>query len=137
MLAYFRVIKNLGRCYMKNVAIDYPKIIDNAMRGVVRDILKRVQISGLPADHHFYISFTTNHPEVKISEQLRAKYPNEITIVMQHQFWDLKVEENKFSVSMSFGGVPETLTVPFSALLGFADPSVRFGLQFQELELDA
>lgn len=114
--------------------IDYPYLIDQAMRGVVREVLRKVQTSGLPADHHFFISFATNHPDVKMSEQLRAKYPSEITIVMQHQFWDLKVDDKGFGVSMSFGGVPEKLAVPFSALTGFADPSIKFGLQFQSID---
>ena len=119
---------------MRADTINYPYLIDQAMRGVVRDVLKKVQISGLPANHHFYISFSTTHPDVKISEQLREKYPKEITIVIQHQYWDLQVDEEKFTVSMSFAGIPEKLIVPFAALLGFADPSIKFGLQFQTLE---
>jgi len=115
--------------------INYPYIIDQAMRGVVRDVLRKVQAGGLPADHHFFISYSTQHPDVKMSDSLRAKYPKEITIVMQHQFWDFKVEDDKFHVSMSFGGVPEKLTIPFAALTGFADPSIKFGLQFQSPEI--
>ena len=115
--------------------IHYPSLIDQAMRGVVRDVLKRVQATGLPANHHFYISYSTLHPGVKMSEQLRAKYPKEITIVIQHQFWDFKVEENYFNVTLSFAGVPEKLVVPFAALTAFADPSIKFGLQFQSDEL--
>ena len=111
--------------------INYPAIIDQAMRGVVREVLKKVQVGGLPAEHHFFISYATTHHEVKMSEALRAKYPKEITIVIQHQFWDFKVEYKQFHVTMSFGGVPEKLTIPFAALTGFADPSIKFGLQFQ------
>ncbi len=115
--------------------INYPNLIDQAMRGVVRDVLRRVEKTGLPANHHFFISYSTLHPAVRMSEQLRTKYPREITIVIQHQFWDFKVEENQFHVTLSFGGVPEKLTVPFAALTAFADPSIKFGLQFQPSEM--
>jgi len=115
--------------------IHYPTLIDQAMRGVVRDVLKRVQASGLPGDHHFYISFATGFAGVKISEQLKARYPKEITIVLQHQFWDFKVDERQFQVTLSFGGVPEKLVIPYAALTAFADPSIKFGLQFQQEEL--
>lgn len=115
--------------------LHYPVLIDQAMRGVVRDVLRRVQATGLPADHHFYISYSTLHPGVKMSEQLRAKYPTEITIVIQHQFWDFKVEDQQFHVTLSFGGAPEKLVVPFAALTAFADPSIKFGLQFQPSEM--
>lgn len=115
--------------------LHYSTIIDQAMRGVVRDVLRRVQSTGLPGDHHFYISYNTTHPGVKMSDTLRAKYPRDITIVIQHQFWDFKVEEHQFHVTLSFGGVPEKLTVPFAALTAFADPSTKFGLQFQPSEL--
>jgi hypothetical protein len=94
-----------------------------------------VQVTGLPGNHHFYISYSTTHPGVKMSEQLRAKYPREITIVLQHQYWDFKVEEHYFYVTLSFGGAPEKLTVPFAALTAFADPSIKFGLQFQPAEM--
>lgn len=114
--------------------LHYSTLIDQAMRGVVRDVLKKVQITGLPANHHFYISYSTTHPAVKMSESLRAKYPKEITIVLQHQFWDFKVDEQQFQVTLSFGGVPEKLVVPFAALTAFADPSIKFGLQFQSPE---
>lgn len=115
--------------------INYPTLIDQAMRGVVRDVLKLVQTNGLPGNHHFYISYSTLHPGVRMSEQLRAKYPKEITIVIQHQFWDFKVEEQQFQVTLSFSGVPEKLTIPFAALTAFADPSIKFGLQFQQSEM--
>ena len=121
---------------MSEDLIHYPTLIDQAMRGVVRDVLKRVQASGLPGEHHFYISFSTVYPGVKISEQLKARYPKEITIVLQHQFWDFKVEESQFQATLSFGGVPEKLVVPYAALTAFADPSIKFGLQFQQAESD-
>ncbi|MDE3060108.1 MAG: hypothetical protein KGJ06_03770, partial [Pseudomonadota bacterium] len=107
--------------------IHYPTLIDQAMRGVVRDVLKRVQSYGLPGDHHFYISFLTTHPGVRMSDQLKSRYPKEITIVLQHQFWDFRVEEQCFHVTLSFSGAPEKLTVPFAALVAFADPSIKFG----------
>ena len=120
---------------MPQDTLNYSVMIDKAMRGVVREALIRVSANGLPGDHHFYISYATEHPDVKMSEQLKSRYPKEITIVMQHQFWDFKVEENQFSVTLSFGGVPEKLVVPFAALTAFADPSVKFGLQFQHTEM--
>jgi len=116
--------------------LHYPTLIDHAMRGVVRDVLKRIQVSGLPGEHHFYISFSTIYPGVQISEQLKSRYPKEITIVLQHQFWDFRVEEQFFTVTLSFGGVPEKLVVPYAGLTAFADPSIKFGLQFQHPELD-
>jgi len=120
---------------MTDDSMHYTTIIDQAMRGVVRDILKRVQVTGLPGEHHFYISFSTTYPGVKISESLANRYPKEITVVLQHQFWDFKVEEQFFTVTLSFGGVPEKLIVPYAALTAFADPSVKFGLQFQQSDM--
>jgi len=120
---------------MTEDSIHYPALIDNAMRGVVRDVLKRVHSTGLPGEHHFYISYATNYPGVKMSETLKSRYPKEITIVLQHQFWDFRVEETYFNVTLSFNGVPEKLTVPFAALTAFADPSIKFGLQFQQSEI--
>jgi hypothetical protein len=113
--------------------IDYATFIDNAMRGAVRDILRQVDRSGLPGKHHFFISYRTDYPGIEISPALKNKYPKEITIVLQHQFWDLRVEEDKFSVSLSFSNVPEKLVIPFAALTGFADPSTKFGLKFHNL----
>jgi len=110
--------------------IDYPGMIDSAMRGVVREALLHIQREGLPGEHHFFISFLTNFPGVSMSPQLRARYPEEITIVVQHQFWDLKITQEQFSIMLSFNNIPEKLTVPFDALTAFADPSIKFGLQF-------
>ena len=120
---------------MAQDTLNYSVMIDQAMRGVVRDALRRVSANGLPNEHHFYISYATEYPGVKMSDQLKNKYPKEITIVLQHQFWDFKVEEAQFGVTLSFGGVPEKLVVPFAALTAFADPSVKFGLQFQQMEM--
>jgi len=115
---------------MKN-SIDYDQLVQKALRGVVASVLKKVSIEGLPGRHHFYIAFRTDHPGVAIPEHLRARYPEEITIVLQHQYWDLNVYEDRFEVALSFNKKPETLVVPFEALSGFMDPSVQFGLQLQ------
>ncbi len=113
--------------------IDFPGMIDHAMREVVRQSLLIAESEGLPGDHHFFISFKTDFPGVQISEALKSRYPGEMTIVLQHQFWDLKVEDDFFSVTLSFNNVPEKLVVPFLALTAFADPSVKFGLQFHTM----
>ncbi|MDB5374411.1 MAG: hypothetical protein JWP04_3053 [Belnapia sp.] len=106
---------------------------EEALRAVVQDALIHTAKHGLPGEHHFYITFRTDHPGVSIPGHLRARYPQEMTIVMQHKFWDLSVDHGtgSFSVGLSFGGVPAMLTVPFRALTAFADPHVRFGLRFQ------
>jgi len=114
--------------------LNYPALIDNAMRSMVRDVMRRVQSEGLPGEHHFYISYDTQHPGVRMSDQLRGKYSKDITIVLQHQFWDFKVDDHQFQVTLSFGGAPEKLVVPFAALTAFADPSIKFGLQFQSAQ---
>jgi hypothetical protein len=111
--------------------IRYDLLVREALRGVVRDIIADVARNGLPGEHHFYISFDTRAPGVAISSRLREQYPQEMTIVLQHQFWDLAVDERGFEVGLSFGGVPEKLAVPFDALKGFFDPSVQFGLEFE------
>ncbi len=113
---------------------DYTTLVDTAMRRVVYDVLRQVTTDGLPEPHHFFITFRTDHPGVVMSDMLRSKYPHEITIVLQHQFRDLKVEQEYFRVTLSFSNIPEKLTVPFAALTGFADPSVKFGLQFHANE---
>jgi len=116
--------------------LDYGKLIDEAMHHVVRKTLQLVGEQGLPSDHHFFITFQTNYPGVALSEVLRSRYPDEMTIVVQHQFWDLEVEEDKFSIVLSFDNVKQLLVVPFGSLVSFADPSVKFGLQFQGDMLD-
>lgn len=109
----------------------YDMLAQDALRGVVRRALRIARDQGLPGEHHFYISFRSNAPGVEISEKLRKQYPEEMTIVLQHQFWNLEVNEDRFSVDLTFNKVPEHLVVPFSAVQGFFDPSVQFGLQFQ------
>lgn len=115
---------------MKKVSLDYETMIQTALRGVVRNSLSIVQKNGLPSNHHFYITFTTNHPKVKMPEYLFAEYPDEITIVLQHEFWDLEVGSGGFSVTLCFNDKNENLYVPYDAVTSFVDPSVKFGLQF-------
>lgn len=116
-------------------SIDYDALQSEAMRSVVRAVLARTAKSGLPGDHHFYVSFDTTVPGVSLSKRLKEKYPTEMTIVLQHRFWDLIVTDERFEVKLTFDGIPERLVVPFAALKVFFDPSVRFGLQFEESEL--
>jgi len=113
--------------------IRYDILAQDALRGVVRKVLSEVSRTGLPGEHHFFIKFATTAPGVRISSRLLKEYPEEITIVLQHQYWDLTVTEHAFEVGLSFNGVPERLLVPFSALRGFFDPSVQFGLQFEQV----
>ncbi|HEY0033175.1 MAG TPA: SspB family protein [Devosia sp.] len=108
----------------------YDILAQEALRGVVRKVLSEVAKTGLPGDHHFFISFVTRAPGVRLSEKLLGQYDKEMTIVIQNQYWDLKVNETAFEVGLSFDGIPETLVIPFSAVKGFFDPSVQFGLQF-------
>ncbi|MBV8745553.1 MAG: hypothetical protein JO134_10985 [Xanthobacteraceae bacterium] len=110
--------------------IRYDLLTQEAMRGVVRRVLKDAAVKGLAGEHHFFISFATRSPGVKLSPRLQAQYAEEMTIVLQHQFWDLNVTDDAFEVGLSFNGIPERLTVPFAAIKGFFDPSVNFGLQF-------
>lgn len=116
--------------------IDYGKLVDEAMHIIVANVLKLVQAKGLPGNHHFFISFITKHPGVKLSKALENKYPREMTIVLQYQFQDLEVTEQGFSVTLSFGGMKEKITIPFAAITTFADPSVQFGLQFREVNYE-
>jgi len=115
--------------------LPYDEWTEEALRHVLVRALRHVSIQGMPGDHHFYITFRTDHPGTNIPARLRAKYPEEMTIVLQHQFWDLTVDENAgvFSVGLSFGGIASTLIVPLSAVTAFADPFVRYGLRFHAL----
>jgi hypothetical protein len=111
--------------------IRYDILAQDALRSVVRKVLSEVARTGLPGEHHFYISFATRAPGVRVSSRLLSQYPDDMTIILQHQYWDLEVTEHAFEVGLSFNGVPERLLVPFSALKGFHDPSVHFALQFE------
>jgi hypothetical protein len=114
--------------------LEYPRLMERAVRGVVREALSLTAEHGLPGLHHFYITFRTRAPGVDISDALVAQYPDEMTIVLEHQYWDLQVDDAAFSVTLSFGGVNERLHVPFDAVTSFVDPSVKFGLQFQQAD---
>lgn len=111
--------------------IRYDLLVQDALKGVVRKVLGDAAKDGLAGDHHFYISFRTDFPGVRLSNRLREKYPQDMTIILQHQFWDLAVTEQGFEVGLSFSGVPERLAIPFDAVTGFFDPSVQFGLKFE------
>ncbi|MGV8955761.1 MAG: SspB family protein [Cypionkella sp.] len=110
--------------------IRYDILAQEALRGVVRKVLSEVAKTGLPGDHHFFISFMTRAPGVRISEKLLGQYDKEMTIVIQNQYWDLKVTDTGFEIGLSFDGQPELLVIPLSSIKGFFDPSVQFGLQF-------
>jgi hypothetical protein len=113
--------------------IRYDILTQDALRGVVRQVLVDAAKKGLPGEHHFFITFDTQAPGVRLSARMREQYPDEMTIVLQHQFWDLKITDSHFEVGLSFGGVPENLQVPFDAIKSFFDPSIQFGLQFESL----
>ncbi len=114
--------------------IDYGNLMHQAMRGLIRQVLTDVADHGLPGAHHFFITFDTTHPDVQIADWLRARYPGEMTIVLQHWFESLMVDEDGFTVTLNFGNQPEPLRVPYDALRTFVDPSVEFGLRFEQHE---
>ncbi len=116
--------------------IGYQALTDAALRGVVRDALRKVEKQGLLASHHFRVTFKTNYPGVEIPDFLREQYPDAMMIILQHQFWGLKVKDNHFEVTLSFKKIPATLVIPFAALTQFADPGVQFALQFRETDED-
>jgi len=115
--------------------IDYEALAQVAMRSMVRMVLARVAKTGLPGEHHFYIAFDTQAVGVSRSKRLREKYPKEMTVVLQHRFWDLGVSDDRFEVKLTFDGIPERLSVPFAAIKVFFDPSVPYGLQFEDSDL--
>jgi hypothetical protein len=114
--------------------IRYDILTQEALRGVVRKVLAEVARTGLPGEHHFFISFLTRAPGVRVSQRLLEQYPDDMTIVLQNQFWDLKVTETNFEVGLSFDDKPETLVIPFTALKGFFDPSVQFGMEMKTVQ---
>ena len=109
--------------------IDYEALQQDALRGVVRAALIQISKTGLPGEHHFFISFLTQSPGVVLSKRLKEKYPHEMTIVLQHRFWDLLINDERFEVKLTFDGIPERLVIPFASIKVFIDPSVRFGLE--------
>ena len=117
--------------------IGYQALTDAALRGVVRDALRRIEKQGLIGSHHFYLTFKTHFLGVDIPDFLREQYPDEMTIILQHQFWGLKVKEDLFEVALTFRKLPATLVIPFAALTAFFDPGVQFGLQFKGMEGEA
>lgn len=121
----------------RNDLMRYDLRLQEALRGAVRSIIMDIARQGFPGDHHFYISFRTGARGVQMSDRLRAQYPDEMTIVLQHQFWDLTVGEKEFSVGLSFKQIPEKLVIPFNAITSFVDPSVHFALKFEVEAADA
>ncbi|MCR8549656.1 ClpXP protease specificity-enhancing factor SspB [Salipiger sp. P9] len=111
--------------------IDYGNLMHRAMRGLIHDVLTGVQQHGLPGEHHFFITFDTQHPDVEIADWLSDRYPGEMTVVLQHRFDDLEVNSEGFAVTLSFGEAPERLYIPYDAIKTFVDPSVEFGLRFE------
>src|SRR5436190_12636859 len=122
---------------MPDPLIRYDLLAQQALRGVVRTVLADVAKKGLPGDHHFKISFSTTAPGVRLSDRLLAQYPETMTIILQHQFWDLAVTERAFEVGLSFGGISERLAVPFDSIIAFLDPAVQFGFQFEAIDTAA
>ena len=114
----------------------YDQLAQHALRGVVREALRRVEKSGLPGEHHFYIAFNTQYPGVDIGARMSQRYPREMTIVLQHQYENLTVRDDRFEVQLSFDNIPERLVIPFNAVKGFLDPSVQFGLQFEVVAVE-
>lgn len=117
--------------------IRYDILAQQALRGVVRTVLVDAAKKGLPGEHHFKITFATTAAGVRLSDRMRAQYPETMTVILQHQFWDLTVTDEGFEVGLSFGGVPERLAIPFDAITAFYDPAVQFGFQFETLEAGA
>ena len=117
--------------------IRYDVLTQEALRDVIKKVLEEVSVAGLPGEHHFFITFRTDHPGVRLSARMRENYPEEMTIVIQHSYWDLKVNDTAFEIDLSFDDVLERLRVPFAALKGFFDPHVKFGVQFDTEYLEA
>lgn len=111
--------------------IDYGNMMHDAMRGLIRNVMSMIETNGLPGEHHFFITVNMHHPDVDMADWLRQRYPDEITIVIQHWFDNLAVDENGFAITLNFGNSPEPLYVPFDAISTFVDPSVEFGLRFE------
>lgn len=121
---------------MSESLIPYDEMIQEALKGVVRNILERTAVDGLPGNHHFYIAFRTHDEGVQIPQHLMEKYPDDMTIVLQHRFWGLKIHEDRFEVGLSFNHQPELLVIPFAAVIGFVDPTAQFALELQNDDED-
>ncbi len=116
--------------------IDYGTLMHRAMRSLIREVLDSVARNGLPGQHHFFITFDTSHPDVAIADWLRSRYPDEMTVVIQHWFDNLEVSERGFAITLNFGDTPEPLYIPYGAISTFVDPSVEFGLRFEKPDND-
>jgi len=116
--------------------IEYGNLMHRAMRGLIQEVLEDVQVNGLPGAHHFFITFDTNHPDAALADWLKQRYPNEMTVVMQHWYDNLEVSDQGFGIMLNFGDAPESLYVPYDAIKTFVDPSVEFGLRFENQEKD-
>lgn len=116
--------------------IDYGKLMHRAMRGLIQEVLEDVQANGLPGEHHFFITFDTGHPDAELADWLSDRYPEEMTVVMQHWYDDLDVGDDGFAVTLNFGDAPERLYIPYDAIKTFVDPSVEFGLRFESQDED-
>jgi uncharacterized protein len=117
-------------------SIDYGNLMHRAMRGLIQDVLRQVAEAGLPGAHHFFITFDTRHPGAQLADWLRARYPEEMTVVMQHWFDNLAIDDEGFAITLNFGDSPEPLYIPFDAIRTFVDPSVEFGLRFETQDDD-
>jgi len=117
---------------MSEILINYDELVQDALRGVVKKVLKNVEDDGLPGEHHFYIAFKTHAEGVDISPHLKSRYPDEMTIVVQNVYWGLKIDEEQFEIGLNFNQKPEILVIPYKAIVGFVDPSVQFALQFND-----
>ena len=116
--------------------LDYGSLMHRAMRGLIFNVLEQVRDHGLPGNHHFFITFDTTHPDVQLADWLKDRYPAEMTVVIQHWFDNLVVREDGFSITLNFGDQPEPIQIPFDAILTFVDPSVEFGLRFENQDMD-
>ena len=116
--------------------LDYGSLMHRAMRGLIFNVLEQVRDHGLPGNHHFFITFDTTHPDVQLADWLKDRYPAEMTVVIQHWFDNLVVREDGFSITLNFGDQPESIQIPFDAIQTFVDPSVEFGLRFENQDMD-
>ena len=116
--------------------LDYGSLMHRAMRGLIFNVMEQVRDHGLPGNHHFFITFDTTHPDVQLADWLKDRYPEEMTVVIQHWFDNLEVREDGFSITLNFGDQPEPIQIPFDAIQTFVDPSVEFGLRFENQDMD-
>ena len=114
--------------------IDYGNLMHRAMRGLIQQVLSNIQENGLPGEHHFFITFDTNHPDVALADWLQDRYPGDMTVVIQHWFDNLDVDDEGFAITLNFGDKPEPMYIPFDAIRTFVDPSVEFGLRFETVD---